>query len=100
MLKLSDKQHVIGVEGMEKETKTTVEKLSQNFLDVTYEVVPYREFANREAKVVLKESVRERYPHYLSDIALMKHTDSSPKFNDLLMRDMLIRQCAINHGAK
>jgi ribose-phosphate pyrophosphokinase len=100
MLKLSDKQHVIGTEGMEKEVHDIVEKLANNFSDVSYEIVPYREFANRETKVVLNESVRGKYTHIINNIANLKSSLSSSKFNDLLMHDILIRQCAITHGAK
>jgi len=58
MLKFSDKQHVIGTERTEKDVHDIVEKLAQNFSDVSYEIVPYVQFANGETQVVLKESVR------------------------------------------
>lgn len=58
MLKYSDKQHIIGTEKTEKDVKDLVEKLAQNFSDVSHEIVPYAQFANGETKVVLKESVR------------------------------------------
>ena len=100
MLKFSDKQHVIGTESTEKEVRDVVEKLAQRFSDVSYEIVPYVQFANGETKVVLKESVRGKYTHIINDIPAAEKLLSSPKFNDLLMQDILIRQCAITHGAK
>jgi phosphoribosylpyrophosphate synthetase len=100
MLKLSDKQHVIGTERTEKDVRDLVENLTQKFSDVSYEIVPYKQFANGETQVILKESVRGRYTHIINDIIRPDDTVVSPKFNDLLMQDILIRQCAITHGAK
>ncbi len=103
MLKFSDKQHVIGTERTEKDVHDIVEKLAKNFSDVSYEIVPYVQFANGETQVVLKESVRWRYTHIVNDIIVPDTsilTPDSPKFNDFLMQDTLLRQCAITHGAK
>jgi len=101
MLKLSEKQHVIWVQGMETKTQKIVEKLANNFLDVSYEIVPDQKFANGETQIKLKESVREKYMHLVSNITTYPDGFlSSYKFNDLLMRDILIRQAAITHGAK
>lgn len=100
MLKLSDKQHVIGTERTEKDVHDVVEKLAKSFSDVTHEIVPYVQFANGETKVLLKESVRGRYTHIINDITMSENFLTSPKFNDLLMQDILLRQCAITHGAK
>jgi len=82
---------------MEKDVSDIVEKLAKEFSDVSYEIVPYAQFANKETKVVLKESVRGKYTHIVNTI---KNSPSSHKLNDLLMHDALIRLCAITHGAK
>jgi len=103
MIKLLDKQHVIGTERTEKDARDLVEELAKNFSDVSYEIVPYKQFANGETQVVLKESVRGRYTHIVNDIIVPDTsiiTPDSPKFNDFLMQDTLLRQCAITHGAK
>lgn len=100
MLKLSDKQHVIGTERTEKDVRDLVENLAKKFSDVSHEIVPYKQFANGETQVILKESVRWRYTHIINDIIRPDDTIISPKFNDLLMQDILIRQGAITHGAK
>ncbi len=99
MLKLSDKQHVIWTQGMEKEVKNVVEKLSQNFSDVSHEIVPYKQFANGEVHVILNESVREKWTHMVNILDPKRHP-SSPKFNDLLIHDLLIRLTAKTHGAR
>lgn len=86
---------------METKTQKIVEKLANNFLDVSYEIVPDQKFANGETQIKLKESVREKYMHLVSNITTYPDGFlSSYKFNDLLMRDILIRQAAITHGAK
>jgi len=99
MLKLSDKQHVIGTEGMEKQVTDFVEKLAINFSDVSYEIVPYSQFANEEVQVMLNGSCREKWTHFLNTLDPSKYA-SSHKFNDLLIHDLLIRLCAKTHGAK
>jgi phosphoribosylpyrophosphate synthetase len=103
MIKLLDKQHVIGTERTEKDVRDLVEELAKNFSDVSYEIVPYKQFANGETQVVLKESVRGRYTHIINDIIVPDNsiiTPDSPKFNDFLMQDTLLRQCVITHGGK
>lgn len=84
---------------MEKEVKNVVEKLSQNFSDVSHEIVPYKQFANGEVHVILNESVREKWTHMVNILDPKRHP-SSPKFNDLLIHDLLIRLTAKTHGAR
>lgn len=105
MNKLLDKQHIIGVDGTEDKVKKIVEDLSRNFANVTSEIVPYKWFANRETRVELWTSVREVYAHIKDDLfgkysQGLAFGNKLVKFNDRLIQSLLIREAAINHGAK
>jgi len=94
MIKLPYKQHIIGVDGTEKKVEKIVEDLSKHFSKVTSEIVKYDQFANKETKVILKESVRGKYTRIVDDLfgTLYPQFLPSISFNDRLFQSLFLRQ--------
>lgn len=97
--KFNNKLHLIGVGGTEILIDKLKLQLSENFKDITQEVIPYMNFANGETKIEFKESVRERIVYLLTDRYGI-YSPLTTKYNDKLMQEFFLIQCAKNHGAK
>ncbi|HMS91380.1 MAG TPA: ribose-phosphate diphosphokinase [Candidatus Absconditabacterales bacterium] len=95
----NDKLHIIGVEGTDAIVNKIVAQLRVNFTTISKEIVPYMHFANGEAKVELSESVRGKFTYLICD-RYGKYSSQDIKYNDRLMQELLLVQCAKNHGAK
>lgn len=95
----NDKLHIIGVEGTDAIVNKIVAQLRANFTTISKEIVPYMHFANGEAKVELSESVRWKFTYLVCD-RYGKYSSQDIKYNDRLMQELLLVQCAKNHWAK
>ena len=92
--------HFIGVDWTEAVVADLVKNFSTKFSSVSSEIVPYKDFANGETKIILKESVRGKHTFVLGNRAWIITSMSGPKYNDKLIQELLITQCAKNFWAK
>lgn len=95
-----DKLHIIGVEGTDAIVNKIVAQLGEYFTDISQEIVPYKRFANQESKVELNESVRGKFAYLVRDRYGKYSSNQNVKYNDRLMQELLLVQCAQNHWAK
>ncbi len=92
--------HFIGVDWTEAVIADLVKNFSTKFSSVSSEIVPYASFANGETQVILKESVRGKHTFVLGNREWIITSMSGPKYNDKLIQELLITQCAKNFWAK
>lgn len=99
-LTFNDKLHIIGVEGTDAIVNKIVSQLGEHFKNISQEIVPYKGFANWETKVELKESVRGKFTYLVRDRHGKYSSNPEVKYNDRLMQELLLVECAQNHWAK